>query len=71
MVDIGNGGFRDFHEAVGSHFQTDVVEMQRFRESRHFQISKAIFADIRGGRTSGHHDQPVTPSSEVFGAVSV
>jgi hypothetical protein len=47
------------------------VEMQRFRESRHFQISKAIFADIRGGRTSGHHDQPVTPSSEVFGAVSV
>jgi hypothetical protein len=30
-----------------------------------------IFADIKGGRTSGHHDRQVTPSSEVFGAGSI
>jgi hypothetical protein len=49
MVDMwkwrtcGNGGFSDFHEAAGSHFH--LIEIQRSRGNRHFQISRVNFAD--------------------------
>jgi hypothetical protein len=49
MLDIGNGGIPHFREASGSHFPTDLLEMENVQGSRHFQISKAIFTDMKMG----------------------
>jgi hypothetical protein len=66
MVDIGNGGLRDFHEAAETDFQPFWWKCKKSRETAISTFPGGIFADIKGGRTSGHHDRPVTPSSEVL-----
>ena len=49
MLDIGNGGIPHFRGASGSHFPTDLLEMEEVQGGRHFQISKAIFTDMKAG----------------------
>jgi hypothetical protein len=33
MVNMWNGGFSDFQEAAGSHFQTDLLEMEEVQDT--------------------------------------
>ena len=51
MLDIGNGGIPHFRGASGSHFPTDLLEMEEVQGGRHFQISSAISADMTAGPT--------------------
>jgi hypothetical protein len=51
MLDIGNGGIPHFRGASGSHFPTDLLEMEEVQGSRHFQISSAISADMEASQT--------------------
>jgi hypothetical protein len=74
MLDIGNGGFLDFHEAAGKSFPTDMLEMRRSQRTRDFQMSKAISADTRASSTVGNGEWlswRLEPSSDEAPAVSV
>jgi hypothetical protein len=52
----GNGGFPDFHDAAGNHFQVVRVEMQEVQGCRHFHISKIISTDMEASRTGEYHE---------------
>jgi hypothetical protein len=47
MLNIENGGTPHFQEAAGSHFPTDLLEIEEVQGSCHFQISKAISMDMK------------------------
>jgi hypothetical protein len=71
MVDIGNGGFPDFHEAAGSHFQLMWWTCEKPREAAISTFPGGIFADIKRSRTSGHHDRPVTSRARSLAQFSI
>jgi hypothetical protein len=43
--------------------------MRRGQEHRHFQMSKAIFADMNTGSTVGHRERLGLPAGEAMGSL--
>jgi len=49
MVDIWKSRFLLFPRASWKSFPTALLEMEEVQDSRHFQISKTISTDMKGG----------------------